>query len=454
MRSFISSGAGQALALLLLLLPTGPTRAEEQTSSVEDILAVLADQGLIDEATHARILAKHDAQAAKLAPVASALLDGWDFKGDFRLRHEAFRFDEDPTGSTATNRYRLRYRARFGARKRINDWLGLGFRLTSGGSNARSANQTLGRGNDFDSDDIRFDQAWMAITPDLGDATRLTLEGGKLANPYRWNVGKDYLVWDFDITLEGAGLRLEHQLSERARLFANAGYYVARENTSSADPKLIPVQLGGVFDVADSVELGLRGTAYLWHALGPNFVATAVASGNLPTAFDDGTATIGTGSAYLRLGQLEDWPVTLWGTLGRNFSAESGLVVAPIPTPTGKEDTAWVAGIEAGDKRRFVKLGLLHYYIEANALLGQFIDMDPTDGITNRRAWVAYAIRQLSPNFDFVLTLMRDRAINKDGAFTGCVPTSGGGSGCGPFEVSVPDSERWRIQTDLIVRFD
>jgi hypothetical protein len=226
-----------ALVVCLGLGLSSVALAGESSDSIEDILEVLSDSGLIDEATHAKILTKHKVREASQRPdVAAAVIGGWEFSGDLRLRWEAFIYDEDATGVEATNRYRMRYRARLSAQKQLKDWLRIGFRIASGESDGRSTNQTLGRGDDFDTDDLRFDKAWAALTPNLGDDTTLEIVGGKLTNPYRWKAGKDLLVWDADITLEGAQLLATHRLSENAELFSHAGYYVADENSSASDP--------------------------------------------------------------------------------------------------------------------------------------------------------------------------------------------------------------------------
>ena len=34
-----------------------------------------------------------------------------------------------------------------------------------------------------------------------------TLVGGKIANPFRWKIGKDLIVWDADVAPEGAILK-------------------------------------------------------------------------------------------------------------------------------------------------------------------------------------------------------------------------------------------------------
>jgi hypothetical protein len=442
-----------ALVLCLSFATVSIALAAEDTDSVEDILEVLSERGLIDEATHAKLLSKHNArQASASKDVAASVLGGWQFAGDLRLRWEAFIYDEDATGVEATNRYRLRYRGRLSAQKEIYDWLQIGFRIASDSSDARSTNQTLGSGDDFDTDDLRLDKAWAALTPNLGDDTALQIVGGKMTNPYRWKAGKDLLVWDSDLTLEGAQLLATHRLSERAKVFSHAGYYVAAEESSSSDPKLLAVQGGAIFAPLEDTEVGLRGSGYFWHSLDstgdpsdPGFVERAASFGNLPSAFDGTKMRIGTASAYVQYAGFEDWPVTVFGTVARNFAAESSTILGER---VDDEDLGWIAGLQVGDKKKLAQLGFLYGEIEANALPAQFIDSDFTDGSTNRKGWMLYGTRQIATNVDFNVELFKSDQLEDDGAFNGCRPD------CGPFTESVENSDRYRLRTDLIIKFD
>jgi hypothetical protein len=167
--------------------------------------------------------------------------------------------------------------------------------------------------------------------------------------------------------------------------------------------------------------------------------------GNLPGAFDGTKMRIGTASAYVRYGGSEDWPVTLFGTVARNFAAESSTVLGER---VGDEDDAWIAGLEVGDKQKLAKLGVLYGRIQANALPAQFIDSDFTDGFTNRKGWLLYGTRQIAKNVDFNVELFKSDEIQDDGAFDGCRPD------CGPFTDSIENADRYRLRTDLIIKFN
>lgn len=434
-----------------------PAAAPAEQTATEEILAILQERGLIDDAEHARLLAKHRKESRSLPPVAAAL-EKVEFSGDLRLRYEAFRHQHDPTGVDVTDRDRMRYRARLSLKVPINDRIEVGMRLASGEAEPRSANQTLGSGRDFDTDDIRLDHAYAEIGLPTGSPLEAKLVAGKLSNPFRWGVGQDLLVWDGDISPEGGVLRLKLPAAEGLELFANAGYFVSDENTSSSDPKVIPLQLGATGKLGGGASFGLRSSLYLWRSLDASFVDAAIAQGNLCSAFDactpgstasddDGQAHVGELSAYLELAG-ERWPVAAYGTYVTNFTADSEVVTTTLgPQAVGAEDTAWLVGLEVGDKTKFAKLGFAYGRVEANSVIATMTDSDLVDGFTNRRGWVAYLSRNLLPQTDLNFTLFRSDAIQADRAGSGCQPD------CGAFTPSLVGADRYRFRTDLQLKF-
>lgn len=432
-----------------LVLAASAARAEE--SAVEEILVILKQRGLIDAGEHERLLAKHRAERESGAPAAlpsvAGIAERLEWSGDLRLRYEAYRFQHDATGVDRDDRDRLRYRARLGLAASVNDRVELGFRLVSGGASPTSTNQTLGSATDFDTDDLRLDRAFAAI--DLGRAAGIDAEfvGGKMPNPFRWKHGRDILLWDGDISPEGGALRLETELSESTSLFSNLAYFVDVENAVGADPKVIAGQLGLIRGFGDALEVGARASAYEWRSLDAPFItraqATSQSGGNLTSAFD-GRARIGEASAYLRYAGVERWPLLLYGTLARNFTADPAALGG---FPLDDEQNAWLLGLEIGDSKRLARLGLGYARVEANSIVSLTTDSDMFDGFTNRKGWVAYASRSILQNTDLHVTLFRSEELLDTGAFDGC------GGACGPFSSSVADAERYRLQADLMMRF-
>ena len=59
-----------------------------------------------------------------------------------------------------------------------------------------------------------------------------------------------------------------------------------------------------------------------------------------------------------------------------------------------------------------------------------------------------YGTRQIARNVDFNVELFKSDELEDDGAFDGCRPD------CGPYTESIQNADRYRLRTDLIIRFD
>ena len=296
-----SAFVGSAVLLWMLSAPV----AAEDTGTIEEIVAILRDEGLIDEATQQKLLVKHASEQKKKT---SGVLGGLEWNGDLRMRHEAFWYDGDATGTPEPdNRYRFRYRARIGFQKQLGDRIRVGMRLASGVGSNRGTNTSFGEQPDFRPDDIFIDRAWVELR--LGDGpvnTRLVL--GKVANPFLWRVGLDRLMWDPDVTPEGGYVQARRSFGERAELWATLGAFIVKENSgaigSKSDPKVFALQLGASRSITDALEIGGRVTGYEWRSLDRPFIDRAKLFGNLESGFDS-KARIGELSAYARFTAAE-----------------------------------------------------------------------------------------------------------------------------------------------------
>ena len=462
---------GAALVLAMLTLEA-PARADQTSDgeTVEEIIGILRQKGLIDEEQQERLLMKHAAEGGGSTPTvgANALLDGWDFYGDFRLRHELFTYRTDTNGNHQDNRYRFRYRVRFGFEKQLTDTLDFGMRFATGGtpssSEDRSTNQTLGSQEDFDYDSFRIDRAYVKWQlPETG-GVKTRLVAGKIPNPFIWKNGKDAVIWDHDVQPEGGALMFSYPIDEGSELFANVGYFIDDENSTDADPKFIGAQLGGTTKLGDFT-VGLRGTMYWWRSLDTAFITRSNEFGNLPTAYQNGKSRIGDIGGFIATDLSENWPVKVGGRYVMNFTADSGVCQlfdasgdgsadnvgcdgggsgAPLGAAesVGDEDGAWSAGIEIGSSKKIAKLGFSYFYVEANSVMSLFTDSDVLDGFTNRRGWVIYGGRQLGPNTEFKFAYYKANYIEND---------TGGATG--PLFFSTNNSKRSRLQTDIVFSF-
>ncbi len=414
------------VAVTLALAGGTPAAAEDPV--IGEVLAILKQRGLIDEAKHSELVSKNSAYEEK----HQGLLGRIEWSGDFRARLENFWFERDDLGVDRANRARGRYRLRIAGKATINDWTAVHFRLASGEGDHRSTNRTLGNGNDFDPDSIFIDRAYLELKAPEGWAGAngsLKLLAGKTKNPFTWKNGKDYMLWDHDINPEGGAILFQTKPLEGVRAYLTAGYYILDENGTSEDPHMTGVQGGADFAISEQVDLGVRGSWYSFASLNPAFQTRTAASG----AVTDDDYRVLELAGYLRFKGVEDWPVLLYGHYARNVDA--GKVSS---FTASDEDTGFGVGLEVGDKKEFVKLGFGYYEVEANFFPAQFTDSDLFDGFTNRKGFTVYGSRQILPNTDLNVTLFKSSELR---------------SGLPVFARSVGNADRIRLQTDIVVKF-
>jgi hypothetical protein len=434
-----------AVAAVLATAPACPLQAaDDENPGLTELVQILRNQGVLDEAQYEQISAKATAQEKK-----ESWFDRITLSGDTRIRFEGFYYDHDSTGNEHKDRNRWRYRLRLKGRAEVNDHVQAIFRLVSGTNDNRSTNRTLGDAADFDSDPIEIDWAYLRLTPFAngeipGTDGTLALEAGKMPNPFVWKQGKDFLLWDHDISPEGIQIVSSLDVTNDLELFSNAAWYVIDENSSSRDPQMLGVQGGGRLAITDTLSLGSRLTWYHFMDLDDAFFERATDSSLSSSSVTDGGGNLGRTlsggngifdvvetSGYLSLDALEAWPLTLFWTYSNNVGAESS-------PGAGKNNEAWMVGAQVGDKKEWVMLGALYAEIEANAFPSMFIDSDLFDGRTNRKGWAIYAARQIWKNTDFKLTTFISDDIH------GAVP---------PYDFSAPNADRVRLQADVEVKF-
>jgi hypothetical protein len=447
----------------------GATEVRADASAMEEVLGILRREGTIDEATQQRLLAKHATEQKNAAKDAAAVLGGFEWSGDLRLRYQGEFFGDStrPDLGDQDDRYRLRYRARFGFKKKVTDRLKIGARLASGGGDRDSTNQTLGTG-DFAGNDIFIDRAWADLALVDQDSFGLNLVGGRVDNPYTWGAGKDFLVWDGDINLTGGDVRMRFMPMEKSEVFFNLGTYIMMEDSDETDTKLIAGQLGFMSN-GGPVGFGVRTSLYEYRSLGSNsdafirgdtrndgnlvgnfVMGSTTELANDGGAFDDGRARVWDFSGFAKLGNDTALPITVYATYARNLEADSFDFIAPAGpmagtlVPVDDEDTAWGLGFEVGDKKKNVFFGAGYFSVEANSVVATFTDSDLFDGFTNREGFIVYATRQVAKNVDFKLTYFDSDEIEDSGDFLGAN---------GPFFRSLINADRRLLQADIEMKF-
>jgi len=449
----------RGLVLICLIESLASARpAFADTSAVEEIVAVLQQKGLIDQATGDEILAKQeksDALAAAPKPVSSSpsLTEGWTWSGDFRLRDEQFWYGR-AFGGNPDDDNRMRYRARLGFTKQVNSFALVGMRAASGTGDWRSTNVSFGQSSNWAPFSLYLDRAYVQLAlPDPGGiGLKTSFTGGRMANPFIWKEGLDKLIWDEDIAPTGLALSTSISPAEGTRLFANVGYFVELTQSSATEVKVWGFQLGGSTNVAENVRIGARASLYDWGNVSsdPNFALAPTVTnpsnqrfGNLPTAFDD-DVRIGETSAFVGFSGIEQWPLSVYGTLAYNFTAEAGTVSG---VRVGPDAAAWMLGFEIGDAKEWFLLGVEYSYVPANAVLALYTDSDMFDGYTNRKGWGAYVARELAANTEFRLSLWDGDTIKT----TGSMPN-------GPYNPAgmtsaYQQANRQRMQADVNFKF-
>lgn len=429
----------------MLSLGAGSAAAENE-DVVGEILELMRERGIVDDEEYRRLAVKNQQYQAEQQSWMPKI--GWS--GDLRFRHESFWYDRDEIGFERDNRYRIRYRLRLKGEVDINEWADVVFRLASGDDDPRSTNQTLGSSLDFDSDDIRLDLAYANLKAPSSwlpfPEGTLMVQAGKVPNPFRWKVGKDFMLWDGDITFEGASVLVSSRPTEWTTLFANFGYYIDDENSQAKDPHFWGLQAGAHQKLSEDVVLGARASWYEFRSINTAFNVRGATGG---VGVTSGGGNIGDGlngditgedfsvietAAYVTFNGIERWPISVYGDYSRNLDAETSKLFPGA----SDEDTAWGVGVEIGDKKEFAKLGLGYWHIEANAFPSMFIESDLFDGRTNREGFAVYGSRQVMENVDLNLTLFVSDEIEDH------VP---------PFGASVANAERTRLQADLIFKF-
>ncbi len=419
------------LAGLVAVAFTAPAAAEENPALLET-LEIMRERGLIDEAKHAELVAKNQAWEA----AHPGLLSRLEWSGDFRGRLENFWYDEDDFGTDSQDRTRGRYRLRIGAEAKVNEVVRAGFRIASGDGDQRSTNQSFGSGDDFDNDGLFIDQAYAELSVPgrfLPEGMGIKSTVGKQSNPFVWKHGKDFMIWDGDITPEGVGFEITGAPGENLSLFGNAGYFIVDEESSSKDPHVFGIQGGFSLLPCDDVELGGRASFYDWRSVDDPFLTRTNDTGSLIT--DPRDYQVVELAAYSRFTHHAKWPVLVYGHFAQNLEASS-------PGGVGDEDIGWGFGVEVGDKKQYVMLGAGYYHVEANFSPPQFTDSDLFDGFTNREGFLVYASRQLFANTDLNVTLFSGQEIEDGPAFD-----------LSSIDPDADSAERYRLQTDLVIKF-
>ncbi|MDP6978645.1 MAG: putative porin [Myxococcota bacterium] len=321
------------------------------------------------------------------------------FKGDFRARDEVFIREGDK------DRHRLRYRLRGGASTEVNDHIEVGFRLATG-PDANSGNQSLGSGVnddesiDFDPDGVFIDKAYLTLKPHgtekpmFGDSKSITF--GKMSNPFKTKgIGPSQLIWDGDQNPEGVALQWGWSPCDCWDTNLDVAYFVIDENNldPSRDPAMFAVQFDNSVKVNDEISFKSHLTYNALRKLTGDVIGRGEGAGNTEGLTSNNHIDLIEFHGGTTWAAHEDWPVTFWGNVVFNLSADGA--------GAGKQNTAFGAGLTVGSKKALAEVGAGYFQVEADAVPGFLLDSDLFDGVTNGEGWRIHATRTIFKNTDF-----------------------------------------------------
>jgi hypothetical protein len=376
-----------SIASMTALVLGGTSMASAQ--SADALIDKLVDKGIltVKEANELREEAdKNFNQAYSVKSGMPDWVNSLKLNGDVRVRYENFTSDDRFVSGGSTNQFvsrnRYRYRLRFGATATFFDNLEAGFRLTSSepgrgdavfGGDPISGNSTFQ--NNASKKFLYIDQVygkWSALNgPDL--TASLTL--GKMENPF---VFSD-MVFDGDMTPEGAAIQSGYRLSDKQSLKLNLGGFLLDEiGTSSSDPYLLGAQVR--WDAAWSKKLstsaGIAGLMIDNSEMLINSAVPDMNTGNTrngPTgilAYNFNPVVVDASATYT----LEKvpfyrgaFPIKVGGEYMNNPAA-----------PHGADNYAWNAGIVFGKsgKKGTWDLSYTYKWLGANAWYEELVDSD------------------------------------------------------------------------------
>lgn len=367
------------LAGLVLMLTAGAYASE-----IDVFVQKLVEKGLFTEREAREVLSENQQEIKKKMEEAKAneakaeekteKLPDWikntKIKGDFRLRYQG----EDK--SDAPIRHRGRYRYRLGFETKANEKLEAAAGIATGGSDARSTNQTMEDG--FSTPDIRLDYAYAEWNP----FSWLTVKGGKIKSVEKVIFSPSDLLWDSDINPEGVSVLFRKE-SDKFDLFMNTGFWILDESASDpSDPYMKVIQPGVKYRFNDNAHLKLALSGYIFDNV----------KGALLTNGSDNSGKYNTlENGVLKYNYSSISPSFELG-FGIPFKVLSYLSILGDyvynPDPPN-ENKGFLAGIKFGDKE-IKKFGnwqakYMYRYLEKDAWLDIFPDSDAYSGHTDAK---------------------------------------------------------------------
>lgn len=350
----------------------------------------------------AATVAKLESSPTMEVPETLSWLENLKLFGDFRYRYESNSWDSDDGSSN--ERHRNFIRLRIGLKTKINEEFDFAMRVITGSDNPTGANQTLGEDPAFGSRDIWLDQAYLTYKP--ASLAGVKVLAGKMPTPF-YRPGSSQLIWDSDLSPEGAAIQYTPKFSETLSGFANFGYMIVETENKTGDDgmELFGIQGGlthtltggsltygaGFFDYDNT-----KGHAALANGFKGNSNESDVYLYNYSMAevFGD---------YQTRLGEL---PIRLYGDYVVNTASDV------------EADTGWLAGTTLGKAKAVgsCQFGYEYRDLDADCVVGTYSDSDFIGGGTGGKGHKFNFKYQLAQNTQIATTYCcAERTAGDDG---------------------------------------
>jgi len=395
-------------------------------SEVDILLNKLVERGIVSS-DDAGIIRREIAEAkeARTTELAKEIVPEpdrrWTWKGDVRLRDE-YRNREGEGEASDAHRQRIRFR--YGFEGPVTDQLKVEARIATGtSSTGGTGGDPVSTNQSFDTNlvkkNINLDLANVRYTPAISGVDSVALVGGIHQNPM-WTVGP--LVWDGDLSFDGAAVQVKHMVREGVDLFSSGGFALL-DTGESETPMFWYTQGGAELQPMPNAEgeffkrLKLKG-AVAYHDYknvirsksSVDVIAREAQNSAAANDFNQINPSIELSSTVAAV------PVALFWNWARNTSAPSeqndgfqfGLKAGRAkPALTFDNIPGWLRdGIEGG-----------YYFqqLERDAVFDEFADSDFNDGGTNNRGHVFYVtlatLKHSTLGAKYAVTRQLDEAV-------------------------------------------
>ncbi|MCW8797149.1 MAG: putative porin, partial [Chlorobium sp.] len=297
----------------------------------------------------------------------------WNWKGDVRYRYESKIKTDDEN-----SRDRHRLRVRLGVYPWITEELSAGVQLSTGSEDPVSRNQTLGNG--FTDKNIRLNEAFIDYHPMFLDGDVDFILGKREVKSTLIRVND--LVWDSDLTLEGATVQFGKNGSKHeSGVNAVAGYYFIDElSKSEEDPFFWAAQLAYTGQAGD-----------LGFMLGAGYYDYVNIVGMDDGVFGDWSDGEGFwGNSHNGVYDYDYNILELFANVGGKFNGSLpwkvyGQYAMNVADGVDDDDSGYLVGVKVGDAKKVGQWALdaNYTYLEKDAVIGAYTDSDRWGGGTD-----------------------------------------------------------------------